>query len=107
MQFGRLKRREFIKLLGGAVVWPLPARAQQAAMPVVGVLSAEWPNVVTADRLRVFREGLNDTGYVEGNPTNPVLAEAETRDLQAAARTLGLTLHVLHASPNRKLTRPS
>jgi putative ABC transport system substrate-binding protein len=35
-------------------------------MPVVGVLSAEWPNVVTADRLRVFREGLNGTGYFEG-----------------------------------------
>ena len=35
-------------------------------MPVVGVLSAEWPNAVTADRLRAFREGLNDTGYVEG-----------------------------------------
>jgi putative ABC transport system substrate-binding protein len=181
-------------------------------MPVVGVLSAEWPNAVTADRLRAFREGLNDTGYVEGrnvlieyrwaegrndrlpalaaelvrlpvnviviagstaatiaamaasttvpilffagtdpvsvglvpsisrpggnvtgvfnlngelaakrlelvhelvpaatiiaglvNPTNPVLAEAETRDLQAAARTLGLTLHVLHASSEQEI----
>jgi putative tryptophan/tyrosine transport system substrate-binding protein len=35
-------------------------------MPVVGVLSAEWPNAVTADRLRACREGLNDTGYFEG-----------------------------------------
>jgi putative tryptophan/tyrosine transport system substrate-binding protein len=60
-------RRELIILLGGtAVAWPLAARAQQPAMPVVGVLSAEWPNTVTADRLRVFREGLNDTGYFEG-----------------------------------------
>ena len=181
-------------------------------MPVVGVLSAEWPNAVTADRLRAFREGLNDTGYVEGrnvmieyrwaggrndrlpvlaaelvrlpvnvmvsfgstpaaiaakaasttvpivfytgtdpvsiglvasfsrpggnltgvvnlnvelaakrlellhelaptatiitalvNPTNPVVAEPETRDLQAAARTLGLTLHVLHASSEQEI----
>ena len=181
-------------------------------MPVVGVLSAEWPNAVTADRLRSFREGLNDTGYFEGrnviieyrwaegrndrlpalaaelvrlpanvivcpgstpaaiaakaasttvpivyyigadpvstglgaslsrpggnltgvttlnvqigakrlevlhelvptatmiaglvNPTNPVIAETETRDLQAAARTLGLTLHMLHASSEQEI----
>ena len=206
-------RRELITLLGGAAIaWPLAAHAQQPAMPVVGVLSAEWPNAVTADRLRAFREGLNDTGYVEGrnvtieyrwaegrndrlpalaaelvrlpvnlivcagstpatiaakaasttvpivfyggadpvsmglvaslsrpggnvtgvttlnveigakrlevlhelvptatmiaglvNPTNPVIAETETRDLQAAARTLGLTLHVLHASSEQEI----
>src|SRR6516225_10034825 len=61
-----MRRREFITLLGGAVAWPLAAHAQQPAMPVVGVLSSEWPNAVTADRLRVFREGLNDTGYFQG-----------------------------------------
>ena len=61
-----MRRREFITLIGGtAAAWPLAARAQRPAMPVVGVLSAEWPNAVTADRLRAFREGLNDTGYVE------------------------------------------
>jgi putative ABC transport system substrate-binding protein len=208
-----MRRREFITLIGGAAVeWPLAGRAQQSSMPVVGVLSAEWPNVVTADRLRVFREGLNDTGYFEGrnviieyrwaegrydrlpalaaelvrlpvnvivcagstpaaiaaqaasttvpivfylgtdpvsmglvaslsrpggnvtgvttlnievlpkrlevlrdlvptatiiaglvNPTYPVNAETETRDLQAAARTLGLTLHVLHASSKQEI----
>src|SRR6516162_1412815 len=207
-----MRRRDFIKVVAGsAMTWPLVARAQQA-MPVVGVLSAEWPNAVTADRLRAFREGLNDTGYVEGrnvtieyrwaegrndrlpalaaelvrlpvnvivcagstqasiaakaasttvpivfyagidpvsfglvpslsrpggnvtgvfnlnvdlaakrlellhelvptatiiaglvNPTNPVVAEPETRDLQAAARTLGLTLHVLHASSEQEI----
>src|SRR6516162_3543332 len=213
MQFDQLKRREFITLLGGAVV-PLPfaAHAQQPSMPVVGVLSAEWPNAVTADRLRVFREGLNDTGYFQGqnviieyrwaegrndrlpalaaelvrlpvnvivcagstpatiaakaactmvpivfyggtdpvsmgliasfsrpggnvtgvttlnveigakrlevlhelvptatiiallvNPTNPFVTETETRDLQAAARMLGLTLHVLHASSGQEI----
>jgi putative tryptophan/tyrosine transport system substrate-binding protein len=60
-------RRQFITLLGGtAVAWPLAARAQGPSMPVVGVLSAEWPNAVIADRLRAFREGLNDTGYVQG-----------------------------------------
>jgi putative tryptophan/tyrosine transport system substrate-binding protein len=207
-----MRRREFIALVGATTIWPLIARAQQPSMPVVGVLSAEWPNAVTADRLRTFREGLNDTGYVEGrnvmieyrwaegrndrlpalaaelvrlpvnvivilgstqasiaakaatttipivfatggdpvrlglvaslnrpggnmtgvtvltvevvpkrlellhelvptatiiaalvNPTSPVLAEPETRDLQAAARTLGLTLHVLHASSEQEI----
>jgi putative ABC transport system substrate-binding protein len=212
MHFDRLKRREFITLLGGAAALPLAVRAQQSSMPVVGVLSGEWPNAVTADRLRVFREGLNDTGYFEGrnvmieyrwaegrndrlptlaaelvrfpvnvivcagstpaaiaakaatttvpivfyagtdpvstglvqslgrpggnitgvttlnvelaakrlellhelvpaatiiaglvNPTNPVIAEPVTRDLQAAARKLGLTLHVLHASSEQEI----
>jgi putative tryptophan/tyrosine transport system substrate-binding protein len=208
-----MRRRDFIKVVAGsATTWPLAARAQQPSMPVVGVLSAEWPNAVTADRLRAFREGLNDTGYVEGrnvmieyrwaegrndrlpalaaqlvrlpvdvivcfgstqatiaakaasttvpivfyvgtdpvpiglvasfsrpggnvtgvanlnaqlmakrlellhelvptatiiagliNPTSPVIAELETRDLQAAARTLGLTLHVLHASSEQEI----
>jgi putative tryptophan/tyrosine transport system substrate-binding protein len=62
-----MRRREFITLIGGtAAAWPLAARAQRPAMPVVGVLSAEWPNAVTADRLRAFHEGLNDTGYFPG-----------------------------------------
>ena len=62
-----MRRRDFIKVVAGsAMTWPLVARAQQPLMPVVGVLSAEWPNAVTADRLRAFHEGLSDTGYVEG-----------------------------------------
>ena len=60
-----MRRREFITLVGGAVTWPLAARGQQSAMPVVGVLgghtSAEWQSFVAA-----FNEGLKEVGYVDG-----------------------------------------
>ena len=202
-----MRRREFIGLIGGAAIaWRRIGHAQQSAMPVIGYLGSDSPDAF-AGRLRAFRQGLSETGYVEGknvaieyrwaenqydrfpalladlvrrevtvivavtgtppalaakaatttipivfvtagdpvalglvaslnrpggnltgvatltvelgpkqlemlrelvptatiiallvNPTNPTNAETLSRDLQAAARTLGLQLHVLHAS---------
>jgi putative ABC transport system substrate-binding protein len=61
-----MKRRDFITLVGGAAAaWPMVARAQQAAMPVVGFLGSSFPEPY-ADRVAAIRQGLRDTGFVDG-----------------------------------------
>src|SRR6202048_5402774 len=63
MQFGDLKRRQFVTLLGGAAAWPLAARAQQASSPVVALLSS---GRLPESLIGIFRQGLAEQGYVEG-----------------------------------------
>jgi putative ABC transport system substrate-binding protein len=84
-----LERREFIALLGGAVTWPLLARAQQLAMPVVGFLSSGSPRTF-ANFLKAFQAGLADEGFIE--PRNLAIvyrwAEGHFDELDALANEL-------------------
>jgi putative ABC transport system substrate-binding protein len=74
-----MRRREFIALLGGAAIpWPLAARAQQPAMPVIGFLDSRSPEALS-DRLRGFRQGVAEAGYLEGDNATIVYRWAENQ----------------------------
>jgi ABC-type uncharacterized transport system substrate-binding protein len=73
-------RRQFVTLVGSAAAaWPLAARAQQSAMPAVGFLDSRLPEAI-ADRLRGFRQGLKESGYVEGENVAIVYRLANNQD---------------------------
>src|SRR6516162_11685013 len=73
-----MRRREFITLVGSVAVWPLTARAQQSAVPVIGLLGTQSAET-NGTRLRAFRQTLSEAGYVEGNNVTILYRWAENQ----------------------------
>jgi putative ABC transport system substrate-binding protein len=95
-----MRRRDFIVLIGGTAAWPIEARAQQPALPIVGFLGSDTPELY-ADRLRAFRRGLKDAGYIESESVviEYRWANGDNNRLPAlAAELVGLRVAVLVSS---------
>jgi putative tryptophan/tyrosine transport system substrate-binding protein len=95
-----MKRREFIALAGGAAAWPVVARAQQPAMPVIGFLSSRSP-AESADSVSAFRQGLREAGFIEGQNLLIAFRWAEGRYdrlRELAADLVGLRVAILFAA---------
>ena len=74
-----MRRRDFIKVVASsAVTWPRVARAQQPAIPVIGVLDSRYPGAVE-NRLRGFHQGLKEAGYIEGENVTILYRWADDR----------------------------
>ena len=100
-----MRRREFIAGVGGAAAWSLAARAQQPTMPVIGLLDPRSPDAMV-DRLRAFRLGLKDVGYVEGENVTVIYRFAEDQNdrlPELAAKLVRRQVTVIAASTKHAL----
>ena|SRR5262249_57305766 len=86
-----IARRKFLATLGGAAAWPLAARGQQASVPVIGYLSAHSPGA-TPLLTEAFRQGLKDSGYVEGENVTIIYRWAEGQSDRFPALATGEAL---------------
>ena len=85
-----MRRRQFIRMLGGAVAWPLAARGQQAPPPVIGILDSGSPDA-NGDRMRAHRKGLSGTGYLASFAQGITLQERGESPRESDASAPGIS----------------